>query len=212
MINLIIVAGANIGYVVVVLHQSRSIIILIQILLSIFKWFWSSYISPLMVRWIINHLKIDSISQQSSLFFLQFVVSILNTIIIPCLVIMVISPNCFYHAFQPESDVTSKCNFSICEFFNQNSECVQYETQYAATSYSPPFSYSYQCGSEFITYYAPIFVLLCMLSTFIIPTIQMIWIKMKLPNILKFGQLFNPNLDSNVRAGTIWSTLRKIRA
>jgi hypothetical protein len=39
MINLIIVAGVNIGYVLVVLYQSRSIIILIQIVLSIFKCF-----------------------------------------------------------------------------------------------------------------------------------------------------------------------------
>jgi hypothetical protein len=199
MINLIIVAGVNIGYVLVVLYQSRRIIILIQIILSIFKYFWISYISPLMVRWVINSVKIDNISQQSTLFFLQFVVSILNTIIIPCLVIMVISPNCFYHAFQPESDVTSKYSYSICEIIKNNGECIQYETQYAATSYSPPFTYSYQCGSEFITYYAPVFVLLCILSTFIIPIIQIIWIKMKLPNILKFGQLFNPTLDNTVK-------------
>jgi hypothetical protein len=199
MINLIFVAGVNIGYVLVVLYQRRSIIILIQILLSIFKCFWISFVSPLMVRWIINHLKIDNISQQSTLFFLQFVVSIFNTIIIPSLVVMVISPNCFYHAFQPESDITSKYSFNSCEAINQNSVCIQYETQYSATSYSPPFTYSYQCGSEFITYYAPVFVLLCMLSTFIIPIIQIIWIKMNLPYILKFGHLLNPTLDNKVK-------------
>ena len=190
-INLIIISGVNIGYVLVVLYQSRSIIILTQILFSIFKCFWISYISPLMVRWIINHLKIDNILQQSTFFFLQFVVSIFNTIIIPCLVIMVISPNCFFHAFQPESDVTTMYSFYNCDVINFNGTCVKYETQYATTSYSPPFTYSYQCGSEFIKYYAPVFVLLCILSTFIIPIIQIILIKMKL--------LFNPTLDNTVK-------------
>ena len=112
---------------------------------------------------------------------------------------MVISSNCFYHAFQPESVISSKYIFSSCEAINQNCICVQYETQYAATSYSPPFTYSYRCGSEFITYYAPVFVLLCILSTFTIPIIQIIWIKMNLPNIVKFGQLLNPNFDSKVQ-------------
>ena len=203
MINLIIVAGVNIGYVLVVLYQSRSITILTQILLSIFKWFWINYISPIMVQWMINYLKIDNVSQKNTLFFLQFVVSIFNTIIIPCLVVMVISPNCFYHAFRWESVVTSKYSFNSCVgvvIYPNSTVCIQYETQYAEASYSPPFTYSYQCGSELISYYAPVFVLLCMLSTFIIPIIQIIWIKMKLPNILQFGHLFHPTtLDNAVK-------------
>ena len=200
MINLIIVAGVNIGYVLVVLYQSRSITILTQILLSIFKWFWINHISPIMVQWMINYLKIDNVSQKNTLFFLQFVVSIFNTIIIPCLVVMAISPNCFYHAFRRESVVTSKYSFNSCVLINRNNVCELYKTQYAATSYSPPFTYSYQCGSELISYYAPVFVLLCILSTFIIPIIQIIWIKMKLPNILQFGHLFHPTtLDNTVQ-------------
>jgi len=112
---------------------------------------------------------------------------------------MVISPNCFYHVFQPESDVSSKYSFNSCDIINFNGTCIKYQTEYATTSYSPPFTYSYQCGSEFITYYVPVFVLLCMLSTFIIPIIQFIWIMMiNQPNnfIMNFGQ---PTLDSTVK-------------
>jgi hypothetical protein len=44
----------------------------------------------------------------------------------------------------------------------------------AQTSYSPPFDYSYQCSSSFITYYAPAYVIMCIIAGFALPAAQVV--------------------------------------
>jgi hypothetical protein len=192
-INLIVVGGVNIAYIVTVLHQSSDIIDFIQILFSIFKLFWNRLISPLMVRWIIRYLSIKTVEAQSTLFFLQFVVSMSNNIIVPCVLVMIISPNCFYRVFQRNSDVVSSFHYDDCELVNIYGKCIQHVKITSTTSYRPPFTYSYQCSADFITYYAPVFVFVCIISSFIIPLIQFFWIKWKFPKILQFSNLFYPS-------------------
>jgi len=198
LINMIIVGGVNIAYVLAELYQTRSILVLCQILFSIFKLVWNNIISPVMVREIVRYLSINEINMQSTLFFLQFVISIFNNIIIPGVTVVIISPNCFYHVFQQESDVTSTYSFKSCSYYYHNGSCQVYSTFNSTTTYSPPFTYSYQCSSDLITYYAPVFVFVCILSTFIFPIIQILWIRWKLPNILRFSRVFYPNDDSEV--------------
>jgi len=120
---------------------------------------------------------------QSILFFIQFVISIFNNIIIPFLIVMIISPDCFFHVFQPESDVTTTFNFTNCVFLNPDGMCTQYITYPSTTNYSPPFTYSYQCSSTFITFYAPVYVVQSILLIFIVPLIQLVWVAFKLPNL-----------------------------
>jgi len=197
-INLIVVTGVNMLYVLAVLYgNDRAVILSSQIFLSIFKLIWNNGLSPTMVRWIVHYLSITTIEAQSTLFFLQFVVSISNNIIIPCLAIMIISPNCLYNAFHQESDVRSIFHYTNCQILNSDGTCYEYITHSSTTSYSPPFTYSYQCSSAFIEYYAPVFVLVCMLSTFIIPFSQVLWIRWKLPHIFQFGNLFYPTYGCN---------------
>jgi hypothetical protein len=45
---------------------------------------------------------------------------------------------------------------------------------YDTTTYTPPFAYSYQCSSSFITYYAPAFVNMTIISGFVVPVMQTI--------------------------------------
>jgi hypothetical protein len=113
-VNFMIVGGANVAYVLVELYESRSISLLSQILISIFKLIWNNMVSPAMVREMVRILCIKGIAQQSTWFFLQFVISIFNNIIIPCVVVIIISPNCFYNVFHQESDVTSTYSFTSC--------------------------------------------------------------------------------------------------
>jgi len=196
LVNLIIVGSVNIGYVLVELYQNRTVSILCQILLSIFKLLWNNLVSPAMIRKMVRVLNINDVSQQNTLFFLQFVILIFNIIIIPCLMVMIISPNCFYNVFQPESDVTSAYFYTLCSRVNQNGACITHLNVHSSTTYSPPFIYSYQCSSDFITYYSPVFVFVCILSTFIFPLIQVLWIRWKLPNIL--SRIYYPNDESEV--------------
>jgi len=196
--NLIVVGGVNIGYVLVDLYGSRSASFLCQILLSMFKLMWNNVVSPAIIRGMVNALSITEIAQQSTLFFLQFVISIFNNIIIPCVVVMIISPNCFYNIFKQKPDVTSLFSYTVCVFIDQNNSCFLFENFDSTTSYTPPFIYSYQCSSDFITYYSPVFILFCSISTFIFPMIQVLWIRWKLPNILLFSRVFYPVDESEV--------------
>jgi len=197
-INLIIVSGVNIAYIIITLTESTTIILFSQLLLSIFKLLWNNVMSSYMVRWIVTYLSINDINQLSTLFFLQFIVSIVNNIIIPCLMVLIISPHCFYHVFQQESDVTSDFYYTDCTNTNQFNACTQYTTYKSATSYSPPFNYSYQCSSTFITYYSPVFMIVCIISTFIIPFLQGLWLSFKMPNILPMGQIFYPSDEKDI--------------
>jgi hypothetical protein len=181
-VNLVIVSGVNLAYVVVILTQGRILILFAEVLLSIFKIVWNNVISSVMVRWLITYLSINTIDHQSTLFFLQFMVSVVNNIIIPCLMVLIISPNCFYNVFYQESDVTSTFPIKVCTLLSPSNECIQYTTDFSTTSYSPPFNYSYQCSSAFITYYSPVFAFVCILSTFIVPLLQILWIKLKTSN------------------------------
>ena len=192
-INFMVVGGVNIAYIVAVIHKSSEIIEFIQILLSIFNLIWNSLISPWMVRWIISYLSIKTFEAQRILFFLQFIVSMSINIIVPCVLVMIISPNCFYRVFQRNSDVVSSFHYDDCALANIYGKCIQYVTITSTTSYSPPFNYSYQCSADFITYYSPVFVFVCIISTLITPLIQVLWIKWKLPKLLLFSNLFYPS-------------------
>ena len=201
-VNLIVVGGVNIGYVWVELYESRKVSLLCQILLSIFKLTWNNIVSPAIVRKMVRILSIKGIAQQSTLFFIQFVISIFNNIIIPCVMVMIISPNCFYHVFQQETDVISLFPYTVCTSLEDTSvegtSCVKFSYVNSITSFSPPFTYSYQCSSDFITYYSPVFIFLCIISTFIFPCIRALWIRWKLPNAFQFSRVFYPFDESEV--------------
>ena len=106
--------------------------------------------------------------------FLQVFVAQLNNIVIPCLVVAVISPNCFYNLFVAAPDVDSEYSYEYCDLFTPTGSCVLYSPKFTSTSYNPPFTYSYQCSSSLITYYAPAFVLLCLVSSFVTPVAQLL--------------------------------------
>ena len=199
-INLIIVSGVNVCYIIAILYgKNTALVIISKILLSVFKLFWNFYIAPIMIRWMATYLSIQSVETYSTLFYLQFMVTVFNNIIIPCLLIVVISPNCFYDVFQPQSDVTSTFHYTDCAIVNLYDNCIEHKSFTSTTSYRPPFTYSYQCSADFITFYSPVFIFVCIISTFIIPLIQVLWIKWKLPNILQFGNLFYINSTSKFK-------------
>ena len=198
LINVIIVGGINITYVLIILYQNRSIRTSSQILLSIFKIVWNSKVSPSILYLLASYLSINSPSEQSFLFFMQFFCSILNNIIIPFIMIMIISPNCFYNVFKQQSDVSSSFYYFNCANYYPNGECLEYKNYKSTSSYHPPFCYSYQCSSFIIRYYAPVFVFVCFLSSFILPLSQLLIIKLRIAQQIKlFGTIFYPTQQTN---------------
>jgi Leucine-rich repeat (LRR) protein len=102
---------------------------------------------------------------------LQVMVALLNNIAIPCLIVAVVSPSCFYNVLVTPPSVTSTYNFDACGSV-LSGECVAYIQVKLSEVYDPPFAYSYQCSSSIIAYYAPAFVILCIVRTFATPLAQ----------------------------------------
>jgi hypothetical protein len=85
-------------------------------------------------------------------------------VVIPGLIVMCISPNCFYNVFVAADEVDSVFTYyAVTQVRFGSIIILPYLGQ---SSYSPPFEYQYQCSSSFITYYAPVFMITCILNTF----------------------------------------------
>lgn len=76
-----------------------------------------------------------------------------NGIVVPCMVTMFISPDCFYSVIVTPDAVQATYQYSTCDvlYTNDRSVCTSYTTVTSTTSYLPPFNYSYQCSSVLVS-------------------------------------------------------------
>jgi Leucine-rich repeat (LRR) protein len=175
LVNLTVVVGVNVAFVAASLRASNAVLNLTQILLSLFKLSWNSVCVPRLIEATAGH---SGQQDRSVVFFaLQVFVALFNNIAIPCLIVAVLSPSCFYSVFDAAPAVVSTYVAPTCYFVGGNTECSFQETTNVST-YDPPFSYDYQCSSSFITYYAPTFVYLALTSAIIVPIGHVILVKM----------------------------------
>jgi hypothetical protein len=80
---------------------------------------------------------------------------VLNEIVIPILALAILSPICFKYALNEENPIQYTVNSSKCgalDIFTTQT-CIFYDNFELAFSFQPPFQYSYQCSSIFITNY-----------------------------------------------------------
>jgi len=96
------------------------------------------------------------------------VITMFNSIVVPCLVVLVVSSTCFYNAFVPNNLVESSYSYNECDDFDQTG-CASHIVTVTYSSFHPPFVYSYQCAGTILTYYAPSFVYMCILQGLLIP-------------------------------------------
>eukprot|EP01032_Pedospumella_encystans_P009863 gene9863-biopygen8192 len=167
--------GVNTAYVIIALNENGNALTAAQFSLALFKVAFNSLCSPFIMR----HISMKLLGEVKSRDFvsIQLFVSLVNNILIPCFVVAIVSPSCFYNIFKAAQPVTTSFNYNgKCLYFdNQNDQlvqCYQEEIITATTSYNPPFEYSYQCSSSFITYYAPAYVIMCILAGVAIPAVQ----------------------------------------
>jgi Leucine-rich repeat (LRR) protein len=178
--SLVVVTGINVGFVFATLDLNGKDLTAIQILLAVFKLGFNNVIVPALE----NRVKPPGIEHSISAS--QLMLVLLNVIVIPCVVVMVISPACFYDAFKGSDLVTSSYQYSgDCLSFkptidpstgSQTLVCAGEQTAVDSTTYTPSFSYSYQCSSSFVTYYAPTFVIMCIISSFVLPAQRLLFL------------------------------------
>jgi Leucine-rich repeat (LRR) protein len=170
MVNLCAVVGMNAAFLAVALTQSNGVLFIAQILLSLFKLLWNTVCTPQLIKMTAN--RVSKAYHNAGFVTVQVVVALFNNIAIPCLVVAVVSPSCFTSVFSPPPEVTSSFVYEITvrPGINLVDQSFYKVTQYI--SYSPPFTYSYQCSSSLITYYAPAFVYLAITASMVIPVVK----------------------------------------
>ena len=175
MVNFMVVLGVNVAYVYVVIYERESVVAIAQITLSVFKLLWNSFGSVFLIRrtrqYLNNATDFEHKSKGASFFAIQLFVALFNFIAIPCLVVAVVSPNCFNDVLVNAEPVTTRYSYIECSVFSSHFGCRLYHPYTGTTSYTPPFTYSFQCSASIVTYYAPSFVYMALIVTFINPLV-----------------------------------------
>jgi hypothetical protein len=159
--NLTIVIGMNVAFVVMVLSQSNFVQFLAQVLLGAFKLVWNTVCTPYLINACAMYIS-GTTYHDAAFTTIQVLIALLNNIAIPCLVVALISPSCFYSVFDPPPPVVSSFTYETTSrpgLGLTNRDLFKVSTV-EVVSYAPPFAYDYQCSSSLITYYAPAFVYL----------------------------------------------------
>jgi len=176
-VNLTIVIGANAAYVYVVIYADSRLRVLAQILLAVFKIAWNSLGSASIVRWINSKIEIaqnvraQASAEETRMIMFQILITLINNIAIPCVVGAVVSPSCFYYVLEPAPNVSSIYQYALC-LLVIDGECAGSIPVPTWTVYQPSFNYSYQCSSSIVQYYAPAYMAVCILATFVVPIAQ----------------------------------------
>lgn len=121
--------------------------------------------------------------------------AIVNNIAIPLAVISVVSPSCFSLVFARDSSISAYYLKEYCVYYYDD-ECLLYGVKGGSTSYMSPFQYSFQCSSSLLTSYAPTFISMCIISTFVVPAKD--YVLMRLYQHAPAGSLWHQALDSVV--------------
>jgi Leucine-rich repeat (LRR) protein len=181
--SLAVVTGTNVAFVIATLNLNGRELTVIQILLAVFKLGFNNIAAPALQ----NRVRTPGLGHEITAS--QLLLVLLNVIVIPCLVVMVISPACFYDALKGTDPVTSSFQYGgSCQepvvYVDAAGDvtgisCASVQTEVGVTSYRPPFTYSYQCSSSFITSYAPTFVIMCIISGFVLPAqrLLLLWLR-----------------------------------
>ena len=157
-INYIIILNSYISKTV-----SSKELVIVQIFLAIFKTLWLGIGYRTISRVVNKYFNVHPLSFNLSL--LDLSIALINNIIIPCTVVAIINPDCFYNIYAATPAVESIVKFELCTNF-LNGVCINTEILQESTKFYPPFYYSYQCSSRFITFYAPAFVYFCIFDSF----------------------------------------------
>ena len=136
-------------------NTSRGVTFLIQVTMAVWNIFASLVIVPTLSKPIVDFEK--CIKTRLFMF-------ISNSMIIPCLVAMRVSPSCFESIFRKPDEISSVYSYEDCLVGSLNLEsgvytCAEYaEFTVDVPPLTPPFSYNYDCSSVILTSYIPVYI------------------------------------------------------
>ena len=86
------------------------------------------------------------------------------------------SVDCYFDLWNPQAEVSSQYTYYACTKSASSAStgasfCVAYSPSTQATSYLPPFQYSFQCSSQIIVNYSSLFIFLSIISSMVLPVV-----------------------------------------
>jgi Leucine-rich repeat (LRR) protein len=178
LLSLAVVTGINVGFVIATLRLNGRALTVIQIVLAVFKLAFNNVVVPALQN------RVKTLGWGHEVTDTQLVLVLINLIAIPCLVVLFVSPACFYEVFKRPAVIDSSYVYSgeclsLLVVPDEDTGahtliCAGVQTAVDTTTYKPPFTYSYQCSSSFVTSYAPTFVIMCIISGFVVPAYHLL--------------------------------------
>lgn len=167
MVNASVIGALNYGYLTSLLHSSYDTSIAVGALLAGFKVAWNTmFVSSVVKRLIPLGAKLNAGGTVT----MQIILILTNNIFIPIMINMAVSPACFADLLTKQEQLTVTVLYPICTFYGvQNGQCLQAANYYSSNTFTPPFIYSYQCGSALLRAYVPVYVAMYSYITFINP-------------------------------------------
>jgi Leucine-rich repeat (LRR) protein len=202
LINFMINLTVDSVYVFIITNRryNTTVITLSEISVGMFKVFWNDFSLRFMFRWVreiylgdkvtrstmaaaaSNSIVSYPIKEARERYFLGTMI-VLNSVIIPCLAIAAVSKDCFYNFWKQPPNVVNQYSYASCTSTryvaadNIGATCVSGDSlDVHSTSYSPPFVYSYQCSSQFIVNYSPVYACTAILIGVIMPMLKIIYV------------------------------------
>lgn len=166
LVNIVIVSAVNMGYVLLILYRNyRSYRTVAQLSMAFFKYLWNNRGTRITIEYFTGiPYNVGSVGNKHGgdiHMALSLYLTVVNNVILPCLVVIFIEPDCFYNFLVPPPQVKASLQYtdSLCNL-NGCSQALQTEI----TSFQPEFSYSFQCSASFTTHYAPVFLNLAIVA------------------------------------------------
>ena len=163
-LNLVVVAALNGAYVYTILQYNGTVVTLVDICMGIFKSVWTNVVLVESIRFLeVFYIKSSTnLAVTRHISFLSFM-SIMNNIVIPCLSLSVMNPNCFYNLMYARDIVALSYSIQHEVFYYLSTSITTFYTSVDITydstlQYTPSYSYSYQCSAAILTTYVVIFL------------------------------------------------------
>jgi Leucine-rich repeat (LRR) protein len=154
-LNVVVVGTVNGLYLwSTLLELASDIRIWIQFSFGLFSFLWSV---------VLRHRLPYKIKDSNSGVWLFTCLNVMNSVVIPCVVTALSSPSCYQRLLIPPDEISSSYSYQSCVLTgllpDGNTVCLHYGLRIMdVLKITPPFFYSYQCGSILLTSYIPVYM------------------------------------------------------
>lgn len=177
LVNVVVTVGVNVAFVYISLNEDAQAVLLAQVALSLWKFFWNTACVPYLIDLISERLM--HARRSNGFFQLQVFIGLFNNIAIPCLVVAAQSSSCFRDILFPPGAIEGNYAAQTCIIEQMSDDAFEVECSDSIDeaeqfTFTPQFSYSYQCSSSFITYYSAAMVYFALTAAVLVPAMRLL--------------------------------------